>query len=177
MKGDQRNPHPPENLLKFMSINVGRGGVTHEIALSRACELQIDVLLIQEPWWSGSTKSHPYFDRHLPHSDMGNRPRTVTYTRIDRKNIHASQEFPLSIPTGDYCWVVVNGITFLNVYKAPQDATVVETLLKWSPPMNSIAVGDFNSLHWAWQLALQFCMDKEKIRSVGLKHISFLVSS
>ena len=46
---------------------------------------------------------------------------------------------------------VVNGATFLNVYKAPQESTAVETLLKWTPPMNSITVGDFNSVHWAWQ--------------------------
>ena len=82
---------------------------------------------------------------------MGNRPRAVTYTRIDRRNICATQESLLSIPTSDYCWVVVNGTTFLNVYKAPQDSTAVETLLKWTPPMNSIAAGDFNSVHWAWQ--------------------------
>lgn len=66
MKGPSQARQPPLYFLKFMSINVGRGGSAHDIALGRACDLQLDILLIQEPWWSGRTKSHPYFDRHIP---------------------------------------------------------------------------------------------------------------
>lgn len=46
--------------LHLMSINVGRSGTTHDIALTHACELQLDVMLGQEPWWSGRTKSHSF---------------------------------------------------------------------------------------------------------------------
>ena len=124
MKGDLKGRLSPQLLLKFMSINVGRGGKTHDIALARACELQLDVLLIQELWWSGYTKSHPYFDRHIPHSGPNIRPRAVTYTKRDPKRIFATQNFPTSL-TADYCWVTVNDTTFLNVYKAPHDPTAV----------------------------------------------------
>ncbi|KAI0994567.1 hypothetical protein K3495_g13614, partial [Podosphaera aphanis] len=96
------------------AVNVRRGGTTHDIALARACELQLDILLIQEPWWS-------------------------------------VQKFPSSTPTGDYCWAVVSGITFLNVYKAPHDPSAVEPLLNWTPDPKSVAIGDFSSVHWAWQ--------------------------
>lgn len=50
MNDSYQDRHPPLNYLKFMSINVGRGGPTHDIALAHACEFKIDVLLVQEPW-------------------------------------------------------------------------------------------------------------------------------
>ena len=62
MKGDLQSRPPAPHALKFMSINVGRGSATHDIALARAYELEIDVLLVQEPWWSERTKTHPHFD-------------------------------------------------------------------------------------------------------------------
>lgn len=150
MKGDQQD-HRPSHSLKFMSINVGRGGATQDITLARACELYIDVLLIQEPWWSGQTKSHPFYDCHIPFGGIGVRPRAVTYTRRNTTEIMANQSFPSTVPTGDYCWVTVNNITFLNVYKEPHNPSAVQPLLNWTPPPNSVAAGDFNSVHSAWQ--------------------------
>ncbi|KAI0992951.1 hypothetical protein K3495_g15233 [Podosphaera aphanis] len=149
MKGSPQSLSLPP--LRFMSINVGRGSAAHDIALSRACDLQLDFLLVQEPWWAGCTKSHPYFNRHIPYGGVGTRPRAVTYSRKDDRNIHAVQESPSSKLTGDYCWVKVNGITFFNVYKAPHDPAAVEPLLEWTPPPRTIAAGDFNSVYWAWQ--------------------------
>lgn len=137
--------------INFLSINVGRGGSTHDIALSRAFELDVDVILIQEPWWSNITKSHPAFDCHVPFGGMNVRPRAITYTRRNNLKISAKQIFPSSNPTGDYCWVVVNGVTFLNVYKAPNNTTSIQTLISWTPPPRTVAIGDFNSVHWAWQ--------------------------
>ncbi|KAI0996528.1 hypothetical protein K3495_g11653 [Podosphaera aphanis] len=137
-----------------MSINVGRGGATHDIALSRAYELGVDVLLIQEPLWQKSTKttkSHPGYVCHTPCGGVDVRPRAVTYTRKSNRVISATQIFPCATPTGDYCWVVVNGITFCNVYKAPNNLTAIRPLISWSPPQNSVAAGDFNAVHWAWQ--------------------------
>lgn len=40
---------------------------------------------------------------------------------------------------------------FLNVYKAPYDPTTVRPLLNWTPPSRSVAIGDLNSVYWAWQ--------------------------
>ena len=119
-------------MISFMSINVGRGGQTHDIALSRAYELGVDVVLIQEPSWKKATKetkSHPGYDCHIPHGGVNVRPRAVTYTLIDRRIHSATQIFPSDSLTADYCWVVVNGVTFLNVYKEPNDPTAIRPLL------------------------------------------------
>ena len=150
MKGNPKGCYPLQDVLNFMSINVGRGGTTHDIALARASELRIDVLLIQEPWWSSRTKTHPYFDLYLPLGGIDIRPRAATYVKKDPKRLTSVQKYPSS-STSDYCWVEVNEISFLNVYKAPHDPSAVQPLLNWTPTSKAIAIGDFNSVYWAWQ--------------------------
>ncbi|POS82964.1 hypothetical protein EPUL_004832 [Erysiphe pulchra] len=135
--------------INLLSINVGRWDSTHDLALSRAYELEVDILLIQEPWWSGKTKSHSGFDCHEPFGAVNFRPRAIIYTRRDNLKISAHQIFSSDNPTGDYCWVVVNGITFLNVCKAPNNTPSIQTLITWSPPPMSLVIGDFNSVNWA----------------------------
>ncbi|KHJ30373.1 putative eka-like protein [Erysiphe necator] len=122
---------------------------TGDIALSRACDIRIDVLLVQEPWWSNCTKTHPCFDLYLPFGGDNIRPRAVTYVRKDPNRLTSSQKYPF-VPTGDYCWVEVNNITFLNIYKAPNDPNAVRPLLEWSPTSKTITIGDFNSVYWSW---------------------------
>ncbi|KAI0992228.1 hypothetical protein K3495_g15958, partial [Podosphaera aphanis] len=154
MKGTPRvHPRPPP-ALNFMSINVGRGGATHDIALSRAYQLGVDVLLIQEPLWqkrAKTTKSHPGYTSHIPCGGIDIRPRAVTYTRKCERVVSATQIFPCATPTGDYCWVVVNGITFFNIYKAPNNPNAFQPIVNWAPSQNSVIAGDFNSVHEAWQ--------------------------
>ena len=137
-----------------MSINVGRGGQSHDIALSRAYELGVDVVLIQEPLWKKITneiKSHPGYDCHIPHGGVNARPRALTYTLINRRIYSATQIFPCDPLTADCCWVLVNGVTLLNVYKEPIDPTAIRQILSWVPPTQSVAAGDFNAVHCAWQ--------------------------
>lgn len=132
MKGALLAPSRPPPTLSFMSINVGRGGPTHNIALSRAYELGVDVVLIQEPRWnlrSKETISHPGYICHTPHGGVDVRPRAVTYTRKNRNVISAEQLFSCPTPTDDYCWVKVNEVTFLNVYKAPNNPTAILPLI------------------------------------------------
>ena len=131
-----------------MSINVCRGGLTHDIALSRAHERGIDVVLVQEPWWSSKTKSHPGYHSHILHSGINVGHRAVTYTRINEE-ISAFQIFPVSQYTGAYRWVTVNGVKFLNVYKAYNDNSAIHPLINWKPQPWSIVAGDFNSIHLA----------------------------
>ena len=114
MKGNPKGCNPLQDVINFLSINVGRGSASQDIAMARACELRIDVLLIQEPWWSGRTKTHPNYDLYLPYGGENIRPRAATYIRKDPKRISSKQTYPPS-PTGDYCWVEVNDIMFLNV--------------------------------------------------------------
>ena len=39
----------------------------------------------------------------------------------------------------------------LNIYKALHDSNAVQPLLNWTPTHRTIAIGDFNSVYWAWQ--------------------------
>ncbi|POS81933.1 hypothetical protein EPUL_005573, partial [Erysiphe pulchra] len=141
-----------------------------ENSTARACELRVDILLIQEPWWSNSTKTHPYFNLFLPHGGDNIRPRAATFVRKDPQRITSSQKYPPS-PTGDYCWVEVNGIMFLNVYKAPHDPTAVQPLLSCTPSSRSVAIGDLNSVYWAWQSgANRYYGQGEEIEKWAEKH-------
>lgn len=78
------------------------------------------------------------------------RPRAITYVRKDVA-IGATQIFRCDNLNADYCWVVVNGVTFLNVYKPPHDISTVQPLISWKLPSSLVAVGDFNSVYWVWQ--------------------------
>lgn len=147
MKGDSQGRPPLPHLINFISINVGRGDSTQDIALARACELKLDALLIQESWWSGCTKSHPYFNNFTPYGDTKLRPQAITYIRKDA-TISATQIFPYSDFTVDYYWVVVNSVTFLNVYKAPHNISAVRPLINRNSPSRAVAAGDFKSVYW-----------------------------
>lgn len=149
--GDLQGRRSLPQILKFMSIDVGRGSATHDIALARACELKKDVLLIQEPWWSQRTKSHPFFDRHVLFGGPDVQPRAVTYTRKNSREIRAIQKSPESSATGDYCWVVFNEVIFLNLYKAPHDTKAALPLLDLILSPRLVIASDFNAVYWAWQ--------------------------
>ena len=104
------------------------GGLTHDLTISRAFELGVDVLLIQEPLWDKRTKttnSQPGYSCHTPYGGVDIRPRTATYTIKSGEVVTAKQIFPFEKLTGDYCWVVENGVTFFNVYKAPNDKAAI----------------------------------------------------
>ena len=148
-----------------MSINLGRGGSTQNIALARTFELGIDVVLVQEPLWNkqkNTTKDHPGYTYHLPNGGENVRPRAVTYTRIDDKKISATQIFPNVVSTGDYCWVEVNSITFLNVYKAPNDSTAIQPLLTGFHRQTPSLLGTLTRYIGLGNLAWNVLMDKEK---------------
>ena len=65
--------------------------------------------------------------------------------------ISAKQLSPDHISTGGYYWLLVNGIIFLNVYKAPNDSTAVGPLVNWKLSARFIIARNFNSVHAAWQ--------------------------
>lgn len=96
----------------------------------------------------------------------------------DPKNIHAIQIFTYSETTGDNCWVVVSKITFLIVYKAPQDPAAVQPLLSWTPS-RILATVDFNSLYWAWQpdLTRSYGLDEEIETWAEVHNLSSLIIS
>lgn len=92
-----RVPLLPSPQINFLFINLGKGGTTHDIALSPAYELNIDIVMIWELWWSNRTKSHTY-NFQSPFGRENIRPRAITYTRRNNKEIIAKQFFLRKIP-------------------------------------------------------------------------------
>ncbi|POS82205.1 hypothetical protein EPUL_005827 [Erysiphe pulchra] len=100
-------------------------------------------------YWA-TKMAHPFFDLYLPFGGENVRLRSAAYVRKDPNRTHSFQKYPPS-PIGDYCWVEVNGIMFLNVYKASHDPSAVQPLLNWTSTSRTVAMGDFNSVYWAWK--------------------------
>lgn len=100
MNGDPWGRQPPLHVLRFISINVGREGTAHEIALLRDCGHHFDVLLDQNLRWSGHKKSHPFFDYYVPSVIKSSRPWAVTNTRKDNSQKNTKQNI-LSLSTVD----------------------------------------------------------------------------
>lgn len=92
------------NLIKIISINVGRSSTAHEIALETAFKTKIDFVLVQEPCISQDlskkiTRNHPSFECFTPTDDWTQRPRVLTYSRKNNffkisqtRPIHTSEQ-------------------------------------------------------------------------------------
>ena len=122
MNRRQLSQHPTGNLntLLFHQVNVGKGGPNMDIALQQAWDAGAHVIMVQEPWTMKKEgdfiiKSHPGFNVHKPMGEKGARPRAITFTR---KCTVATQIFPYTGKTSDYCFVQVAGLIFVNVYRA-----------------------------------------------------------
>ncbi|POS82676.1 hypothetical protein EPUL_004067 [Erysiphe pulchra] len=73
-----------------MQANVGRGRISHNLALQLAQENNADVVLIQEPWTyrdltSKQSVAHHNYDTFSHLSTWDTRPRVLTYIRKSRE--------------------------------------------------------------------------------------------
>ena len=64
-------PKPPQKPLILLQINIGRGSILYEIALSYAFSEEIDILLVQEPYIYKNlsrriTKHYPVYNCFTP---------------------------------------------------------------------------------------------------------------
>lgn len=137
----------------FYQVNVAKGGPNMDIAIQQAWEVGADIVMIQEPWTmcrNGTTitKSHPGYNSHIPFGGEVVRPRAITFTR---KGPRATQIFPSTERTADYCFVQTSGLTFVNVYRAPGPSGSLEPLLCWQPQGSTVIGGDFNAVSRHWQ--------------------------
>lgn len=123
-----------------------------DIILQAAWEAGTDVLLLQEPWTARKdnewlTKSHPGFIKYVPPS-IGieiERPRSAIYTLMGKR----SQQLFLCGNCPDFTSVIVEGVTFASVYRAP--GTEWNHLLAWTPTGPTIIGVDFNAVNTEWQ--------------------------
>lgn len=157
--------------LSILSINVGRGSSSHELALSTAFDSSVDVLMVQEPRLYSEldrriTKKHPSYECFSPVDSFEETPRVMTYVRKG-VGLRATQERLL--PQNDEA---ANDLLFLsiqtstnrslmivNVYNPPQGSSIrpdaaVNSLMSFPPstfPAATFIAGDFNLYHPLWQ--------------------------
>ncbi|KDN63501.1 hypothetical protein CSUB01_12226 [Colletotrichum sublineola] len=140
-----------------MQVNTRRSGPTHDIALHFGNQERVDIIMIQEPWCStgyeqNNTKTHPNYSLCTPvlhWTDSDTRPRVLTYVRSQHTDLDIRHI--TKTPLRDIIGVTIQDTLFLNVYRAPQDPTVLDALEAWTPPPHALVAGDFNAWHPLWQ--------------------------
>jgi ribonuclease HI len=169
-----RYPPAPSKPLTLLQINVGKGGLPHEIALSHAFSEKIDLLLVQEPYIYKDyprriTKRHPSFECFTPIDDWTSRqPRVLTYVRKGA-GLQATQIRPLipdspALPDTLFLHIASPSgapLLVVNVYNAPfgsiRAGGTARALTLLPIPLLSqptIVAGDLNLLHPQWQPSL-----------------------
>ena len=152
-----RRQHRDKRLFRVFQANVGKNGPSHDCALALADAERYEVILLQEPWTQVRdsrclTKTHPAYDTYSPVStweDIDTRPRVMTYIRRGARLLADQQRPALS---RDILWLVVNGVTLVNVYREPNVDTALEVLFAWPIPSQCIIAGAFNARHHTWQI-------------------------
>ncbi|KAI1006659.1 hypothetical protein K3495_g1555, partial [Podosphaera aphanis] len=136
------------------SINVGKGAVSHDLALAFAKEENFDVILIQEPYIFSDrqrriSKKISAYECFSPTNDWTKRPRVLTYLR---KGVGDLLFLEITAPSG-------KKLTIVNVYNAPpgsnDEGEGVRALLSlsWGSSARErlLVAGDFNMRHPSWQ--------------------------
>lgn len=157
--------------LSILSVNVGKGHTSHELALALAFDSSIDILLIQEPYINKAyarrlTKKHPSYECFSPVDSWEHHPRVLTYARKG-VGLRTSQTYllPHGHPAAnDLLSLTIqttsdNSLTIVNVYNAPpgspsRENLAATTLLSLPPPAlppHTFIAGDFNLHHHLWQ--------------------------
>jgi hypothetical protein len=159
--------------LSILSINVGKGTSSHELALSTAFNSSTDVLLVQEPRIFSDldrriTKTHPSFECFSPVDTFDHTPRVMTYVRKG-VGLRATQIRPLSqndeiandllfltiqTPTNQPLMIInVYNAPIGNVYRSQGAATALMSLPASTFLSATFIAGDFNLHHLLWQLS------------------------
>ena len=166
--------------FKVLQVNLNRSAPATESALQVAIELNIDLIVVQEPWitpkevgkpdYSGTRSIlHPSFNQILP-ADLTLRPRTLVYiTKSFRPTVSLAKESPLDpdmlvidIIEGNY------KIQLVNVYNEADQLrtgprTIDRVLYNYIIPRNTILVGDFNTHHPWWDPLAKMSTEANKL--------------
>lgn len=135
----------------------------HVTILQVAFTQMIDVICVQEPYTSPSTKTqnHPSYDCYAPTDSWDSiepdqreaeRPRVMTYVR---KGAGLKTQQRRSIQSRDLLWIDVNGYAILNVYRQPHSIVVMDYVTHLAPPPQCLVGGDFNAWHDMWEPGIQ----------------------
>ena len=152
------------NYVKVLQVNVNRNGTTTENVLQTAIELDIKVLVIQEPWVIARDSNNRKY-RSIIHSSYYQilpnygtlRPRTLVY--VARELQASLAQNSLSDPD---CLIIDLSLgalkmQLINFYNAihPEDPNSILTILREDilPTTlfdSSLLLGDFNTHHPWW---------------------------
>ena len=152
--------------VKILQVNLNRSAPATESALQIAIELQVDLVVVQEPYiiqdsqdyTTTRSTAHQTFTQILPR-DNGNglRPRTLVYVS---KTFHPLVSLATSSPTDPDLLAIdiIEGnakIQLLNIYNEDDQAgtgprTLERCLFRQPLYPNTILLGDFNTHHPWW---------------------------
>ncbi|KAI1004369.1 hypothetical protein K3495_g3850 [Podosphaera aphanis] len=156
--------------LRLVQINVGKGAVSHDLALAFAKEENFDVILIQEPYIFSDrqrriSKKISAYECFSPIDDWTKRPRVLTYLQKG-VGLVAHQLYPLEPAhqaARDLLFLEITApsgkkLTIVNIYNAPpgsnDEGEGVRALLSLSlgrARERLLVAGDFNMRHPNWQ--------------------------
>ncbi|TLD03543.1 uncharacterized protein PgNI_11520 [Pyricularia grisea] len=123
---------------------------------------KVDLVNVQEPWCGlkTTTQTHPGYDVFAPVDEWhastyeamtGFRPRVLTYVKKGAALRAAQRRLPQGQNTRDVLWLEINGILFINVYRAPGIKAALEMVCNTVPNGPTVIGGDFNVTAAAYQ--------------------------
>lgn len=153
-----------DSTIKILQVNLNRNQIATESALQLAVELNIDLIVIQEPWLIrgppddfSNTRSvnHPSFTAIFPLFNTTQRPRVMAFISRSLKSTISINRSPTSLPDPDFLVLDAtegeNIVQLINIYNEQRnDVWAVDRCLYRYPLTNhTILTGDFN-LHHPW---------------------------
>lgn len=148
--------------LDVVWANVGKRMGVHLSLLELCHQRKVDLVNVQEPWCglNTTTQTHPGYDIFAPvdewHANTyeamtGLRPRVLTYVKKGAALRAAQRRLPQGQNTRDILWLEINGILFVNVYRAPGTEAALEMVCNTVPNGPTVLGGDFNVAAAAYQ--------------------------
>lgn len=148
--------------LDVVWANVGKRMGVHLSLLELCHQRKVDLVNVQEPWCglNTTTQTHPGYDVFAPvdewHANTyeamtGLRPRVLTYVKKGAALRAAQRRLPQGQNTRDILWLEINGILFVNVYRAPGTEAALEMVCNTVPNGPTVLGGDFNVAAAAYQ--------------------------
>lgn len=140
---------PFQEFLNLISLKVGRR-TTQNISSNRPCEQRVYI-----PCWFKSFGG--LIVRRCSDTMINIFPlETIVFDlellyKLEKipKKFKLIQNYP-SYQNSYYYWIIINEISFLNIYKAPNNPSVMQSLMNCTPLPRKIIIGDFNSVFWVW---------------------------
>ena len=167
--------------IKILQINLNKSQPATESALQLAMELNIDFIIVQEPWliprpsptseYSNTRSvSHQNFIQIFPSFSATLRPRTMIYVSKRQQQNILSSTIKINDPDIQAVNFKFDGKQFnlINIYNnngqdRSRGKTIEEYLFSLKIEQNTIILGDFNLHHQLWEPNAIACKNAEDL--------------